>query len=49
VELVGWVGAEPEQRFKSVVRADEVLFLDARQEQAEAAEVVEETVEDLPF
>jgi len=38
-----------QKRFKTVVRADEVLFLDARQEPAEAAETDEEPVEELPF
>ena len=38
-----------QKRFKTIVRADEVLFLDARQEPAEEAEVVEEAVADLPF
>jgi single-strand DNA-binding protein len=37
-----------QKRFKTVIRAEEVLFLDARPEQ-DTAEAVEETVEDLPF
>ena len=37
-----------QKRFKTVVKADEVLFLDARQEhEAEPAEVAE--TEDIPF
>ena len=38
-----------QKRYKTLVRAEEVLFLDARQERAAEAEVVEELVEDLPF
>jgi len=38
-----------QKRYKTLVRAEEVLFLDARQEQAADAEAVEETVEALPF
>jgi hypothetical protein len=38
-----------QKRSKTLVRAEEVLFLDARQERAATAEAVEETVEDLPF
>jgi single-strand DNA-binding protein len=37
-----------QKRFKTVIRAEEVLFLDARPEQ-DTAEAVEEIVEDLPF
>lgn len=39
-----------QKRWRMVVRAEEVLFLDPRQEPQDDAEpVVEETVEDLPF
>ena len=38
-----------QKRYKTLVRAEEVLFLDARQEQATEAEAIEELVEDLPF
>jgi single-strand DNA-binding protein len=38
-----------QKRYKTLVRAEEVLFLDTRQEQAGEAQAVEELVEDLPF
>jgi len=38
-----------QKRYKTLVRAEEVLFLDTRQEQATEAQAVEELVEDLPF
>ena len=38
-----------QRRYKTLVRAEEVLFLDSRQERAAEAAAVEETVEDLPF
>ena len=41
-----------QKRFKTIVRADEVLFLDTRPDMPEAAEAVEESVEvaeALPF
>ena len=38
-----------QKRYKTLVRAEEVLFLDARQERAAEAAAVEEVVEDLPF
>ena len=38
-----------QKRFKTIVRADEVLFLDTRQEPREEAEVVEDTIAELPF
>ena len=38
-----------QKRYKTLVRAEEVLFLDARQEQAADVEAVEEMVEALPF
>jgi len=38
-----------QKRYKTLVRAEEVLFLDARQERAAEAAAVEELVEDLPF
>ena len=38
-----------QKRYKTLVRAEEVLFLDARQERAAVAEAAEEMVEDLPF
>ena len=41
--------ATGQKRFKTVVRADEVLFLDARERAQDEAEAVEELVEDLPF
>jgi len=45
-----WEDRESGQKHsKTLVRADEVLFLDARQEPAEEAETVEEAVADLPF
>jgi single-strand DNA-binding protein len=37
-----------QKRFKTIVRADEVLFLDAREPEQDEAEEVEETVEELP-
>ena len=44
-----WEDQNGQKRYKTLVRAEEVLFLDARQERATEAEAVEETVEDLPF
>jgi len=38
-----------QKRYKTLVRAEEVLFLDTRQERATEAEAVEENVESLPF
>ena len=38
-----------QKRFKTVVRAEEILFLDTRPEQEAEAEAVEETAEALPF
>ena len=38
-----------QKRYKTVVRAEDVLFLGARQEAHDEPEAVEETVEDLPF
>ena len=39
-----------QKRFKTVVRAEDVMYLDARQDaHGEADASVEETVEDLPF
>ena len=38
-----------QKRFKTVVRADDVLFLNTRERAQDEAAVVEETVEDLPF
>ena len=38
-----------QKRYKTLVRAEEVLFLDTRQEQATATQAVEEMVEALPF
>jgi len=38
-----------QKRYKTLVRAEEVLFLDTRQEQATEAQAVEELVEALPF
>jgi single-strand DNA-binding protein len=38
-----------QKRYKTLVRAEEVLFLDARQEPAAEAAAVEELVEHLPF
>jgi single-strand DNA-binding protein len=38
-----------QKRFKTIVRADEVLFLDTRERVQEEAEAVEEMVEELPF
>jgi len=40
---------ERQKRYKTVVRAEDVLFLGARQEAHDEPEAVEETVEDLPF
>jgi single-strand DNA-binding protein len=49
LQTQSWEDRESGQkRYKTVVRAEEVLFLDARPEQ-DAAEAAEETVEDLPF
>jgi len=45
-----WQDRETGQtRSRTYVRADDVLFLDARPEQQDEAEAVEETVEELPF
>jgi single-strand DNA-binding protein len=50
LQTQSWEDRESGQkRFKTVVRADDVLFLDARQEQHEETEAVEQAVEDLPF
>ena len=38
-----------QKRFKTVVRAEDVMYLDARQEAHDGPEAVEEAVEDLPF
>ena len=38
-----------QKRYKTLVRAEEVLFLDPRQAQAGEVKAVEEMVEDLPF
>jgi len=38
-----------QKRFKTFVRATEVLFLDARQEREDEVEAVEETADELPF
>jgi single-strand DNA-binding protein len=38
-----------QKRFKTVVRAEDVLFLSTRERAQDEAEAVEETVEDLPF
>ena len=38
-----------QKRYKTVVRADDVLFLNARERAQEEAEAAEEAVEDLPF
>ena len=38
-----------QKRYKTLVRAEEVLFLDARQERAAEAEALAEVAEDLPF
>ena len=38
-----------QKRYKTVVRAEDVLFLGPRQDTQDAAETVDETVEDLPF
>ena len=50
LQTQSWEDRESGQkRYKTVVRAEDVLFLDARQERADEAAAVEETVEDLPF
>ena len=38
-----------QKRFKTIVRADEVLFLDARERGQDEDEAVEEVVAELPF
>jgi len=38
-----------QKRFKTIVRAEDVLYLDARQSPHDEAEEVAEAVEDLPF
>jgi len=38
-----------QKRFKTVVRAEDVLFLSTRERAQDEAEAVEELVEDLPF
>jgi single-strand DNA-binding protein len=50
LQTQSWEDRESGQkRYKTVVRAEDVLFLGPRQGTQEAAETVEETVEDLPF
>jgi single-strand DNA-binding protein len=50
LQTQSWEDRETGQkRYKTVVRADEVLFLGPRQGAQDATEAVEETVEDLPF
>jgi hypothetical protein len=45
-----WEGRESgHKRFKTVVRAEDVLFLSTRERAQYEAEAVEEAVEDLPF
>jgi len=45
-----WVDRESGQkRFKTVVRAKDVLFLDVCEHTQDAAEAIEEPVEDLPI
>jgi single-strand DNA-binding protein len=45
-----WEDRESGQKhFKTIVRADEVLFLDAREREQDETAAVEETVEALPF
>ena len=38
-----------QKRYKTVVRAEDVLFLNTRERGQDEAETVEETVADLPF
>jgi single-strand DNA-binding protein len=38
-----------QKRFKTIVRAEDVLFLNTRERTQDEAETVEEAVEDLPF
>jgi single-strand DNA-binding protein len=50
LQTQSWEDRETGQkRYKTVVRADEVLFLGPRQGTQDGAEAVEETVADLPF
>jgi single-strand DNA-binding protein len=50
LQTQSWEDRETGQkRYKTVVRAEEVLFLGPRTGTQDAAEAVEETVEDLPF
>ena len=50
LQTQSWEDRETGQkRYKTLVRAEEVLFLDARQERASEAAAIEEVVEDLPF
>jgi single-strand DNA-binding protein len=56
VQIIGslhtrsWEDRESGQkRFKTSMRADEVLLLDARECEQDEAEAVEEAVEELPF
>ena len=45
-----WEDRESGQKhFKTIVRADEVLFLDAREREQDETAAVEETVEAPPF
>jgi single-strand DNA-binding protein len=50
LQTQSWEDRESGQkRFKTVVRAEDVLFLSTRERAQDEAEAVEETVEDLPF
>jgi single-strand DNA-binding protein len=50
LHMRSWEDRESGQkRFKTIVRADEVLFLDARERGQDEDEAVEEVVTELPF
>ena len=50
LQTQSWEDRESGQkRYKTVVRAEDVLFLTTRERAQDEAEVVEEAVEDLPF
>jgi single-strand DNA-binding protein len=50
LQTQSWEDRETGQkRFKTVLRAEDVMYLDARQEPRDEAEEVAEAVENLPF
>jgi single-strand DNA-binding protein len=50
LQTQSWEDRESGQkRYKTIVRAEDIMYLDARQEQGDETEAVAQTVEDLPF